>query len=121
MSAAQLVLLLATMSAAAANGAATPPRGWNSYDSYTWKVSEHDFLQNCAAMAAKLLPSGYDTCVVDYLWFQDLNEVGQHRVGDPITLLHIDGYGRLQPAPDRWPSAWAADGTPLGFKAVADK
>ena len=100
------VLAVATVAAAhdavtiAAQSATAPSRGWNSYDSYTWKVSEHAFLDNCAAMAAKLLPSGYDTCVVDYLWFQDLDNVSEHHVGDPITRLHIDGYGRLQPAPD---------------------
>ena len=114
------VVAFATVAAAAAHSATTPSRGWNSYDSYTWKVSEHAFLDNCAAMAAKLLPAGYDTCVVDYLLFQDLDHVSEH-VGDPITRLHIDDYGRLQPAPDRWPSAWSADGTPSGFKAVADK
>ena len=107
--------------------AATPPRGWNSYDSYTWKVSEADFLANCGAMASKLGyggygNAGYEYCVVDYLWFQDLDD---QTVGgglrDPITKLHIDKYGRLLPAPDRWPSAWAEDGTPLGFKPIADK
>ena len=36
--------------------AVTPPRGWNSYDSYTWKVGETEFLSNCAAMATKLGP-----------------------------------------------------------------
>ena len=56
--------------ATAPPSALTPPRGWNSYDSYTWKVTEADFLANCAAMAQALGPSGYEYCVVDYLWFQ---------------------------------------------------
>lgn len=99
-----------------------PPRGWNSYDSYTWKVSEADFLANCAAMATRLKGAGFDTCVVDYLWFQDLDGSSSvHGLRDPITKMHIDSNGRLQPAPDRWPSAWSSDGKPLGFKAVADK
>ena len=29
----------------------TPPRGWNSYDSYTMNVNETEFLDNCAALA----------------------------------------------------------------------
>ena len=101
-----------------AEWAATPPRGWNSYDSYTWKVSEAAFLANCASVARTLRPFGWDLCVVDYLWFQDLDEAPvAEGVGDPITTLHIDAHGRLQPAPDRWPSA--AGGK--GFKAVADR
>ena len=120
--------------------ALTPPRGWNSYDSFTWKVSEAAFLENCAAVAAMLRPSGYDYCVVDYLWFQDLQVdsadnaatdegsgsghadgaySGADRAAlreraaplrDPITNMHIDAHGRLVPAPDRWPSTWSVDG-----------
>jgi hypothetical protein len=120
------MLALATLALAIAERASTPPRGWNSYDSYTWKISEADFLANCAAMAARLKSSGYEYCVVDYLWFQDLDTSSPITMSgaglrDPITKMHLDAYGRLQPAPDRWPSAWAADGTPLGFKAVADR
>ena len=25
----------------------SPPRGWNSYDSFTWRVTEAEFLDNC--------------------------------------------------------------------------
>jgi hypothetical protein len=105
--------------------AATPPRGWNSYDSYTWKVSEEEFLANCEAVAKSLLPSGYEYCVVDYLWFQDLDHSQQNctkkSLCDPITKLHIDENGRLLPAPDRWPSTVGSDGKSLGFAPIADK
>ena len=37
------------------------------------QVSEVEFMGACAAVAKSLLPSGYDYCVVDYLWFQDLD------------------------------------------------
>lgn len=46
------------------------------------------------------------------------------RVGDPITTLHVDAFGRLLPAPDRWPSAWnttADAGNQPGFGPVAKK
>lgn len=33
--------------------AETPPRGWNSYDSYTWIISEKEFLANCEAQVKK--------------------------------------------------------------------
>lgn len=110
--------------------AATPPRGWNSYNAYTWKVTEAQFLAECRAVAAQLLHAGYDTCVVDYLWFQDLDDgtqpahrhTQQHASGDQdaVTRMHVDSYGRLQPAPDRWPSAWSATREPLGFAPVAE-
>ena len=103
----------------------SPPRGWNSYDSYTWKVSEQDFLANCEAVSKVLSKSGYEYCVIDYLWFQDLDEPGTITVNstglrDPITKLHIDEYGRLLPASDRWPST-VVDGKSVGFKPIAEK
>ena len=103
------------------------------------------FLANCEAMALKLGPksasgAGYEYCVVDYLWFQDLaNDTSgtetsivsdartrnEHKrrgtYYDPINKLHIDEYGRLLPAPDRWPSTWNADGKSVGFRPIADK
>jgi hypothetical protein len=122
------------MACAAAPIAANPPRGWNSYDSFTWKVSEDEFLANCEAMSKTLKSSGYEYCVVDYLWFQDLDSKGgqgelkdrgefkdQGELKDPITKLHIDGNGRLVPALDRWPSTKASDGSSIGFKPIADK
>jgi len=107
------------LSAAIAGALASsiPPRGWNSYDSYTWKISEEDFLDNCAAVKKLLGPFGYEYCVVDYLWFQDLDN---KLLSDPITTLHVDDHGRLIPAPDRWPSTVVA-GKSVGFKPIADK
>ena len=39
-----LSLNVATVGSGSGSGSAAlyPPRGWNSYDSYTWKVSEKD-------------------------------------------------------------------------------
>ena len=45
-----------------------PPRGWNSYDSFTWFVNETQFLRNCKYMADHLLEYGY----------------AQHYAADPI-------------------------------------
>ena len=120
-------LSLSFAAASPPNVAQYPPRGWNSYDSYTWKVSEEQFLANCAAVAKDLKPSGYKYCVVDYLWFQDLDHAGKAQkctkkaLCDPITKLHIDDNGRLVPASDRWPSTVGPDGKSLGFKPIADK
>lgn len=40
------------------HGSRTPPRGWNSYDSFTWFVNETQFLRNCKYMADHLLDYG---------------------------------------------------------------
>ena len=84
---------------------ATPPRGWNSYDSYTMNVNETEFLANCAAMAELLLPHGFDTCVIDYLWYESGG------------IWSLDDYCRPIPAVERWPSS--AGGK--GFRPIADK
>jgi len=84
-----------------------PPKGWNSYDSYTWFVNETQFLASCQAVADLLLPFGYDTCVVDYKWYETSD----------TSHWDVDDFCRPTPSLERWPSA--ADG--VGFKAVADK
>lgn len=40
--------------------AVLPPRGWNSYDSFIWTISEADFLQNAEVVAQRLRPHGYE-------------------------------------------------------------
>lgn len=37
-----------------------PPRGWNSYDSYSWIISEEEFLQSAQILSEKLKPVGYE-------------------------------------------------------------
>ena len=38
----------------------TPPRGWNSYDSFSWIINEEEFLANAQIVADKLLSHGYE-------------------------------------------------------------
>ena len=92
--------------------AATPPRGWNSYDSFTWVVNETEFLDNCQYMADHLLEFGYEYCVIDFLWYQL-----QDADDDLYDTWKVDEYGRPMPDPERWPSS--AGGK--GFRPVADK
>lgn len=84
-----------------------PPRGWNSYDSFTWFINETQFLQNCQYMADNLLQHGYNTCVVDYLWYQT------SVTGEWL----LDDYCRPKPDPSRWPSSKHG----AGFRPIADK
>ncbi|CAM6083805.1 unnamed protein product [Calypogeia fissa] len=92
----------------------TPPRGWNSYDSFSWIVSEEEFLQNAEYVAGNLLQYGYEYVVVDFLWYRKLeNGATAFSAGHDI----IDEWGRPLPDPARWPST--AGGK--GFKPIADK
>lgn len=94
---------------------ATSPRGWNSYDSYGCAISEADFRANAEALAAKLLPHGYEYACIDGLWYYD--DVTPTALGATSTQEpHLDAFGRPVPSPVRFPSS--RDGQ--GFKPLAD-
>lgn len=40
--------------------ASFPPRGWNSYDSFCWTISEEEFLQSAEIVSNRLRPHGYE-------------------------------------------------------------
>jgi hypothetical protein len=88
--------------------AATPPMGWNSWDSYGTSVTEGEVKANAAYMAAKLKPHGWQYVVVDIQWSDPLAKPHGYR---PNAELAMDDYGRLIPAANRFPS---------GFKALAE-
>ncbi|KAK8526385.1 hypothetical protein V6N12_020857 [Hibiscus sabdariffa] len=94
--------------------ASTPPRGWNSYDSFCWTISEEEFLQNAEILSNRLKPHGYEYVVVDYLWYR--SKVPGAYV-DSLGFDVIDEWGRPIPDPGRWPSS--KDGK--GFSEVAKK
>jgi alpha-galactosidase len=83
--------------------ALTPPMGWNSYDSFYADVKESDVLAAAEAMKKVLQPYGWDTVVIDYLWY------------DPEKKR--DANGRWLPSPSKYPSATGE----VGFKPIADK
>ncbi|XP_004504132.1 uncharacterized protein [Cicer arietinum] len=94
--------------------AVLPPRGWNSYDSFIWTISEADFLQNAEVVAQRLRPHGYEFVVVDYLWYRKLVQgANTNSLGFDV----IDGWGRMAPDPVRWPSSNGGK----GFSEVAKK
>jgi len=103
-----------------ANGtiALTPPLGWNSYDSYGDDVTEEEVLANARYLQEHLQPYGYEYVVVDYRWYDPGASTAVNnpnaRAGAHLTA---DEYGRLSPAPNRFPSA----GDGRGFKSLADK
>ncbi|PON99085.1 Glycoside hydrolase [Trema orientale] len=91
----------------AAEHASLPPRGWNSYDSFCWTISEEEFLQSAEIISKQLLPHGYEYVVVDYLWYRR-KLPGAYT--DSLGFDVIDKWGRMIPDPDRWPSSKGGKG-----------
>jgi len=93
--------------------AATPPLGWNSWDCYGTTVREEEVKANAEFMAAHLASYGWNTIVVDIQWYEPNAQAHGYRQNAELVT---DGFGRLLPALNRFPSA--ANGA--GFKALAD-
>jgi hypothetical protein len=91
--------------------APTPPMGWNSWDCFGTSVTEEQFKANATVMARELKASGYTIATVDIQWYEPDAKGFEYR---PNANVVMDGYGRLLPAPNRFPSA--ATG---GFKSLA--
>jgi alpha-galactosidase len=92
--------------------APTPPMGWNSWNSFATTITEAQALETAAIMAEKLLPFGYDVFTVDIQWYEPEARSYTYNT-KPVPTL--DGYGRVTPALNRFPSA--ADGA--GFAELA--
>jgi hypothetical protein len=88
--------------------------GWNSWNSFATTITEAQSIEQGTIMARELLPAGYDIFTVDIQWYEP-NATSYSYSGSPQPAL--DDYGRLQPAPNRFPSS--ASGR--GFKPLADK
>ncbi|PTQ81794.1 alpha galactosidase A [Trichococcus patagoniensis] len=93
--------------------APTPPKGWNSWDSFGASVTEAEVLGNAEVMAEKLKEFGWEYVVVDIQWYEPHADSCAYH---PFAELNQDEYSRLLPAENRFPSA--AGGR--GFKPLAD-
>lgn len=93
--------------------APTPPMGWNSWDCYGTTVTEEEVLANARSVRDHLLPSGWDTIVVDIAWYDPTARSHGYNDDAPVAL---DAYGRQLPAQNRFPSAVGS----TGFTALAD-
>ncbi len=92
--------------------APTPPMGWNSWDCFGTTVTEAQTKAHADYMAEHLLPYGWEYVVVDIQWYEPDSSGHEYR---PEADLHLDDYGRLLPAPNRFPSATGGAGfRPLG-------
>jgi len=93
--------------------AQTPPKGWNSWDSFGASVTEAEVLGNAEVMAKNLKDYGWEYVVVDIQWYEPRADSCAYR---PFTELHQDEYSRLIPAENRFPSSAGGQ----GFKPLAD-
>ncbi len=115
-----LGLLIATIASFSAPSVSpAPPMGWNSYDCFSYAVTERQVLANARFMAAHLKQYGWNYVVVDYAWYMPKKEAGfAYNQNDSFEpSMSLDKWGRPQPDPLRFPSA--ADGD--GFKKLASE
>ena len=89
------------------------PMGWNSWDCYGAAVTEDIVKKNADFMAENLKEYGWEYVVVDIQWYEPGATTHEYR---PFADLCMDEYGRLIPAPNRFPSS--ADGK--GFAPLAE-
>ena len=96
-----------------ATPAAMPPMGWNSWDCYGTSVTEAQVKANADYMAKHLQPHGWQYIVVDIQWSEPNAQAHGYRANAELAM---DGYGRLIPAPNRFPSSAGGQ----GFRPLAD-
>ena len=89
--------------------AKTPPLGWNSWDCFGAAVTEAELLANAEYMAENLAEFGWQYIVCDIQWYEPNAKDNDY---NNFTELTMDGFGRLLPAVNRFPSA--AGGTQHG-------
>jgi hypothetical protein len=82
--------------------ASTPPMGWNSWNSFATTINEEQARETARIMAEKLLPFGYNVFTIDIQWYEPGASSYTYSSNPEPTL---DGYGRLLPAPNRFPSS----------------
>lgn len=82
--------------------AKTPPMGWNSWDCYGASVNEDTVRANAEFMAKNLKEYGWEYIVVDIQWYEPTANSHEYH---PFADLCIDGYSRVIPAENRFPSS----------------
>lgn len=95
-----------------------PVMGFNTFDGYGWSVTEEEFRRNVIFCDKELKPYGYTYMTLDFMWStpgRD-NRDNPDQNEDFTPWRNMDRYGRLIPAPDRFPSSVAQ----LSLKPLAD-
>ncbi|MCR5310597.1 MAG: glycoside hydrolase family 27 protein, partial [Lachnospiraceae bacterium] len=86
---------------------------WNSWDCFGAAVTEKQVRANAKFMAENLKDYGWEYVVVDIQWYEPGAVSHEYR---RFADLCMDEYGRLIPAPGRFPSSEGGK----GFKPLAD-
>ena len=94
--------------------APTPPMGFNSWDCYGAGITEDRLLANAEVVRDRLLPCGWQYVVCDIQWYEPKAKNVRY---NNFTELCMDGFSRLIPAENRFPSA--KDGR--GFGPLAER
>ncbi|MFR5855410.1 MAG: alpha-galactosidase [Lachnospiraceae bacterium] len=87
-----------------------PPMGWNSWDCYMSAVTEAELLENARYQAEHLLPYGWEYITCDIQWYEPTAGTRPGCEYIPFAPLCMDGYGRLIPAENRFPSSTGGKG-----------
>lgn len=87
-----------------------PPMGWNSWDCYMSAVTEAELLENARYQAEHLLPYGWEYVTCDIQWYEPTAGTRPGCEYIPFAPLCMDGYGRLIPAENRFPSSTGGKG-----------
>ena len=87
-----------------ANVAATPPMGWNSWDSYGMSITPEEWKANVAWFHEHLQPAGWQYVVIDEGWFLRNPALA----GKPGQDPDIDANGQYVPPEDRFPGGLTA-------------
>ena len=85
--------------------AKTPPMGWNSWDVFGADVTEEEVKAITDFMADSLKHFGYEYVVIDIAWYAPEATAVHEKYKEPYPKQVIDQYGRLLPAPNKFPSA----------------
>ena len=108
--------IFATAAAASADfheWAKSPPMGWNSWDCFGTTITDEIARAQADAQEKYLKDSGWQYLVVDIQWYEGGSQGHGYRRDAVLTM---DEFGRLLPAPNKFPSS--VDGN--GFKPLAD-
>ncbi len=82
-------------------------RGFNSWDSYGSSVTEAELKENALFLARNLKDSGYTYVICDIQWYEPQAKGNVYRED---ARLCMDDFGRLIPAPNRFPSSKGGKG-----------
>lgn len=89
------------------NFAQKPLIGWNSFDAFYATVTEQEVKDNAVYFRTLLAPYGWEYIIVDYCLSYPTPGLQDNPQQTPefVPALAMDKYGRVLPAPRRFPSA----------------